>query len=38
MNENNLRGTFLLQYDALIDPFYTDLLRELPPERFEISV
>ena len=38
MNENNLRGTFLLQYDALIDPFYTDLLKELPPERFEIGV
>ena len=32
MKENNLRGTFLLQYDALTDPFYTDILKELPPE------
>lgn len=38
IKEHNLRGTFLLQYDALIDPFYTDLLRELPPEQFEIGV
>lgn len=38
MKEHNLRGTFLLQYDALIDPFYTDILRELPPEQFEIGV
>ena len=38
MKENHLRGTFLLQYDALIDPFYTDILRELPPEQFELGV
>ena len=38
MKENNLRGTFLLQYDALTDPFYTDILKELPPEQFEIGV
>lgn len=34
----NLRGTFLLQYDALIDPKYTDFLKSLDPRRFEIGV
>ncbi|MCB8933004.1 MAG: hypothetical protein H6534_06130 [Chthonomonadaceae bacterium] len=32
-----LKGTFLLQYDALIDPHYQKLLKELPPEQFEIG-
>jgi len=32
MKEYNLKGTFLLQYDALIDPRYQNLLKELPPE------
>ena len=38
MKAHGLRGTFLLQYDALTDPFYTDVLRGLPPEQFEIGV
>lgn len=37
MKEYNLKGTFLLQYDALIDPRYQNLLKELPPEQFEIG-
>lgn len=32
-----LKGTFLLQYDALIDPKYQALLKGLPPEQFEIG-
>lgn len=29
MLNNNLNGTFLLQYDALIDPKYQELMRSL---------
>jgi len=38
MKQHNLRGTFLLQYDALILPEYTNLLKALDPEQFEIGV
>ncbi|MBO5257723.1 MAG: hypothetical protein J6C42_09525, partial [Clostridia bacterium] len=38
MKEHNLRGTFLLQYDSLILPEYTDLLKALDPAQFEIGV
>ena len=38
MSKRGLRGTFLLQYDALIRPEYTDLLKALDPEQFEIGV
>ena len=38
MNEYNLRGTFLIQYDALIDPAFTNLLKDLDPAQFEIGV
>lgn len=38
MKKHNLRGTFLLQYDALIDPAFTDLLLPLDPAQFEIGV
>lgn len=38
MREYSLRGTFLLQYDALMNPVYTDLLKTLPAEQFEIGV
>ena len=38
MKKHNLRGTFLLQYDALIRPEYTALLKTLDPEQFEIGV
>jgi hypothetical protein len=36
MKQNNLRGTFLLQYDALINPKYQALMRSLP-EGFEVG-
>ena len=38
MKKHNLRGTFLLQYDALIDPAFTDLLLPLDPAQFEVGV
>ncbi len=38
MKRHKLRGTFLLQYDALIDPAFTDLLLPLDPAQFEIGV
>jgi hypothetical protein len=37
MRKNHLRGTFLLQYDALIDPRYQALLKSLPKDSFEIG-
>lgn len=37
MKEYHLRGTFLLQYDALIDPRYQRLLKSLPRDSFEIG-
>ncbi|WP_183560429.1 hypothetical protein [Mucilaginibacter sp. SP1R1] len=37
MKKYNLGGTFLLQYDALIDPRYQKLLKALPRESFEIG-
>ena len=37
MKKHNLPGTFLLQYDALIDPRYQKLLAALPTESFEIG-
>ena len=36
MLQNGLNGTFLLQYDALIDPKYQELLRSLPAN-FEVG-
>lgn len=38
MQQYGLRGTFLLQYDALIDPVYIDLMKKLDPKQFEIGV
>ena len=38
MKQHNLRGTFLLQYDALIDPVYINMLKSLDPQQFEIGV
>ena len=38
MNKYHLGGTFLLQYDAIIDPRYQKLLKRLDPEKFEIGV
>ena len=37
MKKHNLSGTFLLQYDALIDPVYTDMLKTLDKEQFELG-
>lgn len=37
MKKYHLRGTFLLQYDALIDPRYQKLLKTLPRDSFEIG-
>ena len=38
MKKHRLRGTFLLQYDALILPEFTALLKELDPAQFEFGV
>lgn len=37
MKKYNLGGTFLLQYDALMDPRYQALLKSLPQDAFEIG-
>ncbi len=37
MKKYHLRGTFLLQYDALMDPRYQQLLKSLPRNAFEIG-
>ncbi|HVW95216.1 MAG TPA: hypothetical protein VHA56_04570 [Mucilaginibacter sp.] len=37
MKKYHLHGTFLLQYDALIDPRYQKLLKSLPRDSFEIG-
>src|ERR1700744_5746855 len=36
MKQYNLGGTFLLQYDALMDPRYQKLLGSLPRGTFEV--
>jgi len=37
MKRYQLKGTFLLQYDALMDTRYQTLLKSLPADRFEIG-
>ncbi len=37
MKKHQLKGTFLLQYDALIDNRYQKLLKGLPAEMFEVG-
>lgn len=37
INKYNFKATFLLQYDALVDPRYQKLMKELPADRFEIG-
>jgi hypothetical protein len=37
MRKNKLRGTFLLQYDALMDHRYQELMKSLPADTFEIG-
>lgn len=34
LNKYDLKETFLLQYDALMDPRYQELLKNLPSDRF----
>ena len=38
MQQYNLRGTFMLQYDALLDPVYVDMMKSLDPAQFEFGV
>ena len=38
MQQYNLRGTFLLQYDALLNPVYVDMMKALDPDQFEFGV
>lgn len=37
MRKYELKGTFLLQYDALMDSKYQELLKELPEDSYEIG-
>lgn len=37
MKKYNLGGSFLLQYDALLDPRYQQLLKSLPDSSFEVG-
>lgn len=37
LKRHQLRGTFLLQYDALMNPRYQKLFKGLPPDQFEIG-
>jgi hypothetical protein len=37
MKKHHLGGTFLLQYDALMDPRYQKLLKALPKDSFEVG-
>lgn len=37
IRKHRLRGTFLLQYDALMDPRYQALLKPLPKDSFDIG-
>lgn len=37
LKKHRLKGTFLVQYDALCNPEFTDLLKALDPEQFEIG-
>ncbi|MPM67559.1 hypothetical protein SDC9_114482 [bioreactor metagenome] len=34
----DLKATFLLQYDALINPEFTNIIKELDPHQFEVGV
>ena len=37
MKKYEMKGTFLIQYDALIDTRYQELLKSLSPDQFEIG-
>lgn len=38
LQKHGLKGTFLVQYDAFINPTFSDLLRPLAPSQFELGV
>ncbi len=38
MKQHHLRGTFLVQYDAMLVPEIVSMLRELDPAQFELGV
>ncbi len=38
LKELGLKGTFLIQYDAMLMPEFTELLKGLDPARFELGV
>lgn len=38
MKQHHLKGTFLLQYDAMLSAEYIDLMRGLDPTQFELGV
>lgn len=38
MNKHGLRGTFLLMYDALVDPKFVNMVKDLDPDQFELGV
>lgn len=38
MKKHNLKGTFLLQYDALIKEEYVDIMKSLDSEQFELGI
>lgn len=38
MKEHKLNGTFLVQYDTMLDSRFTDILKELDPRQFELGV
>jgi len=38
MKKHGLRGTFLLQYDAMLVPEIVAMLKELDPAQFELGV
>lgn len=37
IKQYNFKATFLLQYDALTDPRYQKLMKELPADKFEVG-
>ena len=38
LKKHGLKGTFLVQYDALIDSRFTDILKQLESNQFELGI
>lgn len=38
LEKHNLKGTFLFQYDALVNPEFINLFKDFAPDRFEFGV